>query len=326
MANENNNSLLNQLVGQVQINNDIISKIKQEEGEKALRGFFKKSADEIAAQPGGFQVIASSMSPQQVAGKEAKAGNTKEQAGTEGQAQTQSRIPKERSILGGLIRQTPGERGKELQNALLEQQISGQQPLQKRERETFSIKQGFELEKQAHKASLDSLKETEKNSVLTANQVFGKFEPVANNFQGIVDSFARVQASVEDPSPAGDLALIFNFMKILDPNSVVRESEFANAQNSAGVPERIRGLYNRVVSGKRISAKQRNDFSSRAKRLFDSKERQFRNTEKEFKRISERNSIDPTNVLRRVELVPAENTIQSIDDELKQIDAQLGAL
>jgi len=34
-------------------------------------------------------------------------------------------------------------------------------------------------------------------------------------------------------------------MKILDPGSVVREGEFATAQNSAGIPERIRAKYNR---------------------------------------------------------------------------------
>lgn len=82
-------------------------------------------------------------------------------------------------------------------------------------------------------------------------------------------AFDRVQAASGSPSPAGDLALIFNFMKLLDPGSTVREGEFANAQNTAGIPERIRGLYNRLVSGERLTEDQRRDFFSQARAQFD---------------------------------------------------------
>ena len=35
---------------------------------------------------------------------------------------------------------------------------------------------------------------------------------------------------------AGDMALIFSYMKMLDPNSTVREGEYATAEAAAGVP------------------------------------------------------------------------------------------
>lgn len=82
------------------------------------------------------------------------------------------------------------------------------------------------------------------------------------------DSFGRIRASGQDPSAAGDLALIFNYMKLLDPNSVVRESEFANAQNTGSVPQRVWATYNRVLSGERLAPDQRQDFLDRAERLF----------------------------------------------------------
>ena len=77
-------------------------------------------------------------------------------------------------------------------------------------------------------------------------------------------------ASANNPSPAGDLALIFNYMKVLDPGSTVREGEFANAQNSGSVPNRIVALYNSVINGTRLSDPQRNDFVNRAGQLFNS--------------------------------------------------------
>lgn len=80
------------------------------------------------------------------------------------------------------------------------------------------------------------------------------------------DAYQRVTAA--KPDAAGDLSLIFAYMKILDPNSVVREQEFANAQNAAGVPDRIRNLYNQTMEGVRLNPEQRRQFVSQAEALF----------------------------------------------------------
>jgi len=57
-------------------------------------------------------------------------------------------------------------------------------------------------------------------------------------------------------------------MKMLDPGSVVRESEFATAANAAGVPDRIRNQFNRVRTGERLAEKQRADFLNQAGKIF----------------------------------------------------------
>ena len=71
--------------------------------------------------------------------------------------------------------------------------------------------------------------------------------------------------------------MIFNFMKMLDPGSVVRESEFATAANAAGVPDRIRNTYNRVLSGERLAKNQRADFINQSGNIF--REAKSRNDE-----------------------------------------------
>ncbi len=82
------------------------------------------------------------------------------------------------------------------------------------------------------------------------------------------DAYQRVQSAGEQPNAAGDLSMIFAYMKMLDPNSVVREQEFANAQNAAGVPDRIRNVYNRVMQGTRLTPEQRSEFLGQAESLF----------------------------------------------------------
>lgn len=81
-------------------------------------------------------------------------------------------------------------------------------------------------------------------------------------------AFGTILASAKNPSAAGDLALIFNYMKLLDPGSTVREGEFANAQNSAGVEDRVRSLYNNLLTGERLLPDQRADFVGRSRALY----------------------------------------------------------
>ena len=53
-------------------------------------------------------------------------------------------------------------------------------------------------------------------------------------YQEVKSAYGRVLSS--EDTAVGDLSLIFGYMKMLDPGSVVREGEFATAQNAAGVP------------------------------------------------------------------------------------------
>lgn len=100
--------------------------------------------------------------------------------------------------------------------------------------------------------------------------------PQVKAFADQTTAYGRVISSVADPSPAGDLSLIFNYMKVLDPGSVVREGEFATAQNAGSIDDRTRGLYNRIMSGERLSEQQRADFADRATRLYTGAEQQYR--------------------------------------------------
>lgn len=81
-------------------------------------------------------------------------------------------------------------------------------------------------------------------------------------------AFGRILASASNPDAAGDLALIFNYMKLLDPGSTVREGEFATAQNAAGVEDRVRAFYNNIMTGERLLPETRTEFVNRSRTLY----------------------------------------------------------
>lgn len=114
----------------------------------------------------------------------------------------------------------------------------------------------------------------------------------------VADANARVLAAGTNPSAAGDLALIFNFMKMLDPGSTVREGEFATAEQSANIPNRVVGQYNKLISGEgRLSEDQRADFLARADSLFDAAIQEATKTANSFERIATNAGVNVGNVL-----------------------------
>jgi len=69
-------------------------------------------------------------------------------------------------------------------------------------------------------------------------------------FGTVKSSYDRIQSSMD--SGIGDVSMIFSFMKMLDPTSVVREGEFATAQNTSGIPDYVLNLYNQAVDGRML--------------------------------------------------------------------------
>jgi hypothetical protein len=120
----------------------------------------------------------------------------------------------------------------------------------------------------------------------------------AKSYIEIGQAYKKIEESAKTPSAAGDLALIFNYMKILDPGSVVREGEFATAQNAAGIPDRIRAQYNQVLNGQRLAETQRADFLNQAKNITKSQKDNFNQTLVPFyTRIVEDRNLNKSNVL-----------------------------
>jgi hypothetical protein len=68
----------------------------------------------------------------------------------------------------------------------------------------------------------------------------------------------------KNPTPQDDIAIVFAFMKTLDPSSVVKETEFATAANAASVPESVRNMYNKALQGTRLNAEQRKQMAKTA--------------------------------------------------------------
>lgn len=198
-----------------------------------------------------------------------------------------------------------GQLSPETRQAVIQSQLTGQiqqqfkaapTPLSPAGKRAADVQAGF-LEKGASLESTEDLEKKRATTFKETRDLRKEFTKNSGEFIKSRDSFNRVQASAEDPSAAGDLALIFNFMKVLDPGSTVREGEFATAQSSGSVPSRFVAQYNKVLAGERLSGTQRNDFVTRSTKLFGKALKTQKRRVDQFKGIAERNKLPVEDVL-----------------------------
>lgn len=150
------------------------------------------------------------------------------------------------------------------------------------------------LEMEAAKESDSGLIEDPEKRFGLEQKLRGEYSKETKNFDTVQESFRRLDAAQD--TAAGDLSLIFNYMKMLDPGSTVREGEFATAQNAAGVGDRVMNIYNNLRTGQRLNPKQRAEFKSQAASLFNASLTKEKDVRKGLERVVNNYRLDPNNV------------------------------
>jgi len=87
-----------------------------------------------------------------------------------------------------------------------------------------------------------------------------EFQTRTKTYQEVNQTYQTLKASSNAKSGPGDIALITGFMKMLDPGSVVRETEFATARDTAGLYTRLENILQKVNNGEFLKPAQRDEF------------------------------------------------------------------
>lgn len=109
-------------------------------------------------------------------------------------------------------------------------------------------------------------------------------------------NYQKIMASSRDNTGASDIAMVYSFMKMLDPTSVVREGEFATAENAGGVPTQIMTMYNRALTGERLAPEIRQQFLQQAARQYEQQLQTYQAVRQQFQELARQYGIDPERV------------------------------
>jgi hypothetical protein len=128
----------------------------------------------------------------------------------------------------------------------------------------------------------------------TALKLADDYRLESKDFTTMNQAMRRVVASATNPSAAGDMALLYSYMKILDPGSVVRESEFATAAQSGSLPQQIQGAATKLLSGQRLTPEQRTDFVNRARALYTEADNSNKAVRESYTQRAKKFNVDPS--------------------------------
>lgn len=121
-------------------------------------------------------------------------------------------------------------------------------------------------------------------------------EPTYKAFQEVDSAWRQIGNGLNAKTPAGDLAAATKFMKLLDPGSVVRESELTMAMQTTGGLQKLENYANKLVTGGLLNDKQREEFRALANDFYNSAGEQYNSKRNEYAQIAQRNDINVEDV------------------------------
>lgn len=117
-------------------------------------------------------------------------------------------------------------------------------------------------------------------------------DPEVRKTKTVLDSYASTQQLLKNPTPASDQALIYNYMKALDPNSVVRETEAETAAALGGLMERAKAQYTKLAGDGMLSDQQRADLAAQIRSLAESASARQATIDSDFTALASRRGVD----------------------------------
>jgi len=124
----------------------------------------------------------------------------------------------------------------------------------------------------------------------------------SKDFKAVSDAYSQINKTLGQAraSPAATLAAATKFMKLLDPGSVVRESELGMALAASGVIDRAFNYYNVIQSGKVLTKQQTADFKNITNQIYQAAQEQQRLIDADYTAKAQTYGVRPEMVIQQL--------------------------
>lgn len=122
----------------------------------------------------------------------------------------------------------------------------------------------------------------------------------SKTFKEVSDAYKQITATLDQAtkSPAATLAGATKFMKLLDPGSVVRESELGMALAATGVLDRATNYANTLKYGKVLTAAQTADFKNITAKIYEAAQSQQKAIDGNYQRQAKTYNLRPEMIVQ----------------------------
>jgi hypothetical protein len=148
--------------------------------------------------------------------------------------------------------------------------------------------------------------------------------PMTVNMRDKQGFMQNLVSNAGENTGAGDLSFIFQYMKMLDPRSVVREGEFETAKRTGGIPASVWAAYEGIKNGRLLSAQVKADFLSAASKMYIQELENYNAELDTYRGIASANGLDPELTIPSMnldqELIKQLTNVNTINDSLSIIN------
>jgi len=154
-----------------------------------------------------------------------------------------------------------------------------------------------------------------------------KYAKESKEYKSVEEASKKIDSLLNSAtsSPASTLAAATAYMKLLDPGSVVRESELGMALNAQGVFDKMGNYTNMLVNGKVLTPSQTKDFKQAATAVLQASRDTQKMVDTGYKQQAESYGLNPKNILRQYgqDKLPASNGTnqRSIESYMQEWDS-----
>jgi hypothetical protein len=119
---------------------------------------------------------------------------------------------------------------------------------------------------------------------------------IAKSYGMYRGAYERLREGAKGKNAAGDVAMIYAYMKMHDPTSVIRENEQATAQNAGGIPTWITSAYNKALTGELLDKSVRRQFLNMGKAIYKGVETNYKQSVSRYGDVATQNKLNPANI------------------------------
>jgi hypothetical protein len=155
--------------------------------------------------------------------------------------------------------------------------------------------------------------------------------PEVTRYKAAIPAYKAIESAVTRPGAQSEINLIYGLAKLYDPESVVREGEYATIANSQAIPEWIKGQAQRLAGGGRLTDATKQQILTEAQARIGTFQTEYEGAKQTYEGIVGRQGLDSRNIFTPVgSVTPAKAALkptltESEAAELKALRERFGA-
>jgi hypothetical protein len=137
--------------------------------------------------------------------------------------------------------------------------------------------------------------------------------PEVKNYKQASPAYSAIVDASKRNTPQADINLVYGIAKLYDPNSVVREGEYATVANSPAIPERIKGYAQYLAGGGRLTPDVKNQIVAEAKGRIGTYKTEYDNAKRSYEGVAKKRGLSSDQVFTDIGGSAAGGTPSDVD-------------